>query len=67
MSQKKTPERFAILFYGDAQGGSRDEIRMVTEEEARAFEGVPGWSKAVKITIEDLSSLPERSARDRGE
>lgn len=48
-------EKYAIVFSGDAMGGSRDEIRIVTEEVARSYKDVSGWTRAVKLTIEELN------------
>lgn len=45
--------RYGILIGGDAQGGSRDDLILVSEEEARSHVD-DGWSKAVRITIEPL-------------
>jgi len=45
---------YAIITYGDAQGGSRDDIRVVSEEEARSYQDPSSWSRAVRIEIKDL-------------
>lgn len=48
------PVKYAIIVYGDAMGGSGDYLRIVSEEVARSYKDKSGWSKAVKLTIEDL-------------
>jgi hypothetical protein len=45
--------RYGIEVAGDAMGGSRTNIISCTEEEARAHQN-DGWSRGVKITVEDV-------------
>ena len=44
---------YAIISAGDAMGGSRDSITIVSEEVARAYQN-DGWSRAVQLKVKDL-------------
>ena len=54
---------YGIVSAGDAQGGSRDEIHIVSEEQALVHVN-DSWSYAAKITAEPLEANPSKIVKD---